>query len=77
MYNRGKFGVVYKCQNLKTREECAIKFVLRRFAESDERGYINQQREVEIMKTVTHPNIIRTIEVVDDNPRYIYFVTEL
>jgi len=68
----GHYGVVRKCQNRKTGEWFAIKTI--------KKARINRidslRREIQILLTVTHPNIINLIDVYEDE-KYLHLVTEL
>jgi calcium-dependent protein kinase len=69
---RGTFGVVRKCVNRETRECYAIKSIRKN------KGTTNMflRREVTALKDLDHPNIIKLIEVVEDD-HYVHFITEL
>jgi len=69
---RGTFGVVRKCVNRETKECYAIKSIRKN------KGSTNMflRREVTALKDLDHPNIIKFIEVVEDD-HYVHFITEL
>lgn len=68
----GHYGIVRKCMNRETGEWYAIKSI--------KKSKVNKievlKREIEILKAVDHPNIIRLIEVHEDM-KYLHLVTEL
>lgn len=68
----GSFGTVRKCQNKTTGEYFACKSI----AKENVTNVQTLQREIEILKTVRHPHIIRLHDVYEDNS-YIHLVTEL
>jgi len=68
----GHYGVVRKCQERETGEWYAIKSIRKKKV-----GKIDVlKREIEILKEVTHPNIINLHEVYEDE-KYLHLVTEL
>lgn len=68
----GHYGVVRKCMDRKTEEWFAIKSI--------RKSKINKlevlRREIDILKDVSHPNIIRLREVHEDS-QYLHLITEL
>ncbi|CAG9328365.1 unnamed protein product [Blepharisma stoltei] len=69
----GHFGVVKEVQVIGSEEKAAIKFILKDLVEDR----INSlKQEIEILKRVDHPNIIRFFEAYEDE-RYIYLAMEL
>jgi calcium-dependent protein kinase len=68
----GHYGVVRKCMDRETKEWYAIKSI--------RKSKVNKvevlKREIEILKEVNHPNIIRLIEVHEDE-KYLHLITEL
>ena len=69
---RGHYGVVRRCTHRKTGEVCAVKAISKRKISRPE----VLTREIEILKTVEHPNIIQIREVFEDND-HVFIVTEL
>jgi serine/threonine protein kinase len=60
----GSFGKVKLGTNVFTKEKVAIKFFNhRRFATAQQ--VENTQREIEIMKLLSHPNIVKLIDVIE------------
>ena len=68
----GHYGVVRKCQNRQTKEYFAVKTI-----KKSKVGRLETlKREIEILKTMDHPNIIRLVDVFEDD-KYLHLVTEL
>jgi len=68
----GHYGVVRKCQERESGQWFAIKSIRKKKV-----GKIDVlKREIEILKEVTHPNIINLHEVYEDE-KYLHLVTEL
>ena len=68
---RGKFGVVYKGQEKDTKEEVAVKIMMRRHNKRED-----VTREVEILKRLEHPRILNYRSFKEDGGNYI-LVTEM
>ena len=68
----GHYGVVRKCMDRETGNWYAIKSI--RKAKVSRVDILI--REIDILKEVNHPNIIRLIEVHED-PKYLHLITEL
>ena len=68
----GHYGVVRKCQNRSTKEYYAIKTI--RKAKVSRLEIL--KREIEILRKMDHPNIIRLVDVYEDD-KYLHLVTEL
>jgi calcium-dependent protein kinase len=68
----GHYGVVRKCQNRVTKEMFAIKTI--RKAKVGRLEVL--KREIEILRKMDHPNIIRLVDVFEDD-KYLHLVTEL
>lgn len=66
----GQYGVVYTGLHIPTGETRAIKKVLKR------KMYSTYMREVEILKMLDHPNILKFYETFEDETN-LYIVTEL
>jgi len=58
---RGAFSVVKRAVQRKTKEECAIKFIEKKFV--DKQDLVLLAREIDIMKKVSHPNVLKLREV--------------
>ena len=70
----GTFGEVRKCVNRKTGAIRAVKVIRKDGLDEKEKGRFFY--EMEILKTLDHPNILKLYEVFQDDKRY-YLVTEL
>lgn len=68
----GHYGVVRKCQNRQTKEYFAVKTIKKAKVGRLE----TLKREIEILKTMDHPNIIKLVDVFEDD-KYLHLVTEL
>lgn len=69
--SRGKFGVVYKCQENVSKADVAVKIMLSRHNKRED-----VEREVTILKQVDHPGILCFTDFKEDNGTYI-LITEL
>ena len=69
----GAYGEVRKCQHRITKAERAVKIILKSLIEEDERKKL--MNEVEILRKMDHPNILRLYEFYQDK-RYFFIVTE-
>lgn len=70
----GGFGEVRKCSNKKTGAVRAVKIIRKDTLDAKEKARFFQ--EIEIMRQLDHPNIVRLYEVYQDEKRF-YLVTEL
>lgn len=70
----GAFGRVQKCKNKSTGEMCAVKVI--ELAQMTETEKVRLKYEIDILKNLNHPNILRLYEVFQDK-RQIFLVTEL
>lgn len=71
---QGSFGVVYEIKNKETDEKFAIKIINKE--KGGNKTTINFENEVNIMKSVTHKNLIR-LEEVFETKKKLYLITEL
>jgi serine/threonine-protein kinase len=72
---RGGMSVVYIAQSTKTGEEVAVKFLYPYYAGN--RDLVNRlRREVEVLRKVQHPNIVRYLDSGERRSCY-YYVMEL
>ena len=71
--NLGSCGEVYTCSNRETGILRAVKII--RKMEYDEAEQARLLREINILKILDHPNIVRLYEIYYDYKRY-YLVTE-
>jgi len=74
MLGQGAFGEVRKCQNRSTKTVRAVKIIRKESMTPDEEK--NFKYEINILKKLDHPNIIKLYEIFEDASRY-YLVTEL
>eukprot|EP00347_Sterkiella_histriomuscorum_P020848 403336235 len=70
----GAFGEVRKCSNRKTGAIRAVKIIRKDSLDAKEKARFFQ--EIDILRQLDHPNIVRLYEVFQDEKRY-YLVTEL
>ncbi|KAG0682780.1 hypothetical protein C6P42_002447 [Pichia californica] len=70
----GAFSVVYSAIDLLTKEKVAIKIIKK--YQLDEKQRNNVLKEVNIMKLLNHPNIVRLIDFIE-NKDYYYIVQEI
>lgn len=71
----GSFGEVWECEHKKTKILRAVK-ILRRDLLSSGNEFEKIFKEVEILKKLDHPNIVKIYEMFQDEKRF-YVVTEL
>ena len=69
----GAFGEVRLCTHRKTGAKRAVKIIKKSFLQGKEETRFLQ--EIEILKDMDHPNIVRLFEVYQDPKRY-FIVTE-
>jgi len=62
----GSFGKVKLATHIRTKEKVAIKF-MRHHKFTTAQQLENSRREIDIMKLLNHPNIVKLIDVVDKN----------
>jgi len=70
---RGGFSIVYKATRKSDHENVAVKIVQKTLIREDIKLL---KREIEIMKTVDHPNILKLIEIYEDDES-VYIIMEL
>ena len=70
----GSFGCVRRGVQIATGVDVAIKSILKPFAQRDDNT--NAIIEVEVLRSLDHPNILRINELVEDS-RYYHMITEL
>ena len=71
----GTFSVVRSGINKKTKEKVAIK-ILDKSKITDQKDYIKIVREINMLKSLNHPNVIK-IHKTFENANYIYIIMEL
>lgn len=67
MLGEGAFSQVYKVTQKKTGESFAAKVIKHKMIYSDKRGVLLMKQEIEIMRQLDHPNIVKLIEVHEVN----------
>jgi calcium-dependent protein kinase len=75
----GMCGAVYKCQHTITGLFFAVKTIRRDMLKPKDTSFVKRhslETEIEILKTLDHPNVIKLYEVWEDT-RAIYLVMEL
>jgi calcium-dependent protein kinase len=74
--NEGTYGVVHQATFKPTKEIRAVK-VLQKQSVSSDRGQIQEfLAEFDLLKSLSHPNIVRVFEIYEDRQHF-YIVTEL
>ena len=80
---RGAFGKVKLCLNSQTNELCALKCINRKLlrrkyaGQGRDKGAQAVRKEIAIMKKLSHPNVVRLREVIDDESgQYIFMALE-
>jgi len=71
---RGKFGLVRAAIHKKSSKKVAVKIIKKKDMSNDDLELL--KREIEILKICQHPNIIRLLDIFE-NQEYIYIVMEL
>uniref|UniRef100_A0A646QDX3 Myosin light chain kinase, smooth muscle n=1 Tax=Hemiscolopendra marginata TaxID=943146 RepID=A0A646QDX3_9MYRI len=70
---RGKFGVVYRCQEIKSGRTLAAKFI--NTPTKGDRQDV--EREVEIMQLLQHPRLLQLYDAFDDGKKEMVLILEL
>lgn len=68
---RGKFGVVYQCQDKSSGRQVAVKVMKKRHNKKDD-----VEKEVAVMKQMKHPNLLEFVDYIAESGNFI-LVTEL
>lgn len=68
---RGKYGVVYKCKSLDTKEPLALKVMLKKGNKKED-----VMREMNILKKIRHPGVLQMTDFIECDMEYM-LVTEL
>jgi len=71
---KGGFSVVYQAERKKDGKEFAVKCIKKKMVEGDDIKLL--RREIQIMKKLAHPNILKLYEVYEDDEQF-YLVMEL
>ena len=74
LLGQGAFGEVRKCINRNTKIIRAVKLIKKDSMNDEEEQ--NFKYEINILKMLDHPNIIKLFEIFEDEKKY-YLVTEL
>ena len=69
----GAYGEVRKCLNKDTKSLRAVKIINKKYLEEDEKAKLLS--EINILKQMDHPNILKLYEFFQDHKRY-FLVTE-
>lgn len=70
---KGAFGEVFLCKHYDTNEQRAVKWVKKELL--NETSHAQIVNEMNILRSLDHPNIVRVFEYFDD-AQYIYIVME-
>lgn len=70
---RGAFGEVFLCTHYNSKEQRAVKWIKKEFLDSDAQARLIN--EINILKTLDHPNVVKIYEYFDDCQCY-YIVME-
>ena len=65
---KGSFGTVKRAKHRETGIRYAVKVMSKRKMSADDRNSLMQ--EIDIMKTIDHPNIIRMLDLYEDERHY-------
>lgn len=76
LLGEGHFAQVRKAKNKKTQELVAIKFIDKKQIISDEHQLTSLFSEINIMKNLNHPNIVRLYDVYETD-KYLCLIMEL
>jgi len=71
---KGGFSIVYQAQRKKDQKEFAVKCIKKDMVEGEDIKLL--RREVQIMKKLDHPNILKLFEVYEDDKQF-FLVMEL
>ena len=71
---RGGFSVVFKAVKKEDKQEYAIKCIKKKMVQGDDIKLL--RREIQIMKCLDHPNILKLFDVFEDEDQF-YLVMEL
>jgi calcium-dependent protein kinase len=76
LLGEGSFGRVNKAMHVKTGKEFAVKTIKKKMIQTNKVLDTLMISELSILQKCSHPNIMRVIELLEDNYHY-YIVTEL
>lgn len=74
MLGKGSFATVRKGKHRASGERVAVKIISKRKLSEEDK--VQLQNEIEIMKQIDHPNIVKLAAVAEDE-KYMYIVMEL
>ena len=74
LFSLGAYGEVRKCLHKETKALRAVKIINKRYISDEEREKL--LNEIDILKKLDHPNILKLYEFFQDQKRY-FLVTEL
>jgi serine/threonine protein kinase len=72
----GLHGKVYEAVHVDSKEKVAIKAINKSVITRDQMRIAKYLDEIEILKHISHPNVVRILEVYETPEKY-YIVTEL
>ncbi|ORM39641.1 Calcium-dependent protein kinase 4 [Babesia sp. Xinjiang] len=75
LLGKGSFGEVLLCLNRTTGQQYAVKVIIKTSVKRN-KDHESLLREVNVLKSLDHPNIMKIFEFYEDD-KYYYFVTEL
>ena len=70
----GQFGIVHKVRHLGTGEVRACKKITK--TQLDKRANAELNAELNLLKTINHPNVMKTYEFYEDS-KFIYIISEV
>ena len=76
LLGKGAFGSVYVCTNVLCNQQNAMKIVRKDSLAGDESLVKLMKQEIEVLRNVNHPHIVRVIDLFEDSVNF-YIVTEL
>lgn len=71
--SRGKFGTVYRAQEMKTGRTLAAKYIITNNKQDRE----DVEREVDIMCSLQHPRLLQLYDAFDDGVKQMVLILEL
>jgi len=74
---RGGFGAVYKAHQRRVDREAAVKVILPSVIEGDPQAHARFLREVDLVRRLEHPNIVRLYDFGSETSGLLWMATEL
>ena|SRR6218665_1314189 len=71
--NSGKFGVVRRCVEIKTKKPLAAKYIQTQNAQDRK----DVEREVDIMRSLQHPRLLQLYDAFDSGAKQMVLIMEL